>query len=226
MVILQKYIPAWNMADVSPFCVKVETYLRMVEVPFETRTSDVCEAPKGKLPYIDDNGAIVSDSSDIIRYFEAKLPNALDRDLTPHERALSTAFRGLLDEEAHFYGMVLRWKMDGGWQIYRPAMRKYVSTIGVPLLLTPILAAFVRRKIANSCVAQGSGRHTREEVEARLLEVAQASVIQLGEGPYFLGPQPHVIDAIVFSYLSAALDAPFPFWSAAPEASSLGPGAV
>ena len=34
-------------------------------------------------------------------------------------------------------------------------------------------------------------------------------VIASGLSPYFLGPDPHVIDATVFAFFSAALDAPF-----------------
>ena len=209
-VVLHKYLPAWDMADLSPFCVKVETYLRMVGVAFEGRTSDVRKAPKGKLPWVEDGAARVCDSRDIIDHFEAKLPNALDRNLTEAERALCVAHRALLEEEAYFYALVLRWKTGGGWSIYRPIMHSYLTKIGIPSPLCGMVAAVVRRQVVGSARGQGAGRHSVEEIEGRLLNAMQATVTQLGEGPYFLGAEPHVIDASVYAFLSAALDAPFP----------------
>ena len=53
MVKLYKFNGAWGMPDISPFCIKVETYLRLVGVPFECVVSDARKGPKQKLPYID-----------------------------------------------------------------------------------------------------------------------------------------------------------------------------
>ena len=65
---LHKFGGAWGIADPSPFCVKVECCLREAGiayevVPFEGRRS-FAKAPKGKLPFIEDeDGAIVGDST-------------------------------------------------------------------------------------------------------------------------------------------------------------------
>ena len=212
MITLYRYIPAWDMVDLSPFCIKVESYLRMAGVPFESRVGDVRKAPKGKLPYIEDDGVIISDSRDIIDHVERRIPNALDRDLSPEQLALTTAFRALIEEEVYFYAMVLRWTMDDGWKIYQPILRRYLVAIGVPALFTPIAAAMARRQVTKAAVAQGSGRHSREELEVRMLHAMQAVATQMQAfaGPYFFGQEPHVIDATAYAFLSAALDSPFP----------------
>ena len=50
---------------------KLETYLRMAALPFELVDSgDVIKAPEGKLPYIDDGGTIVADTSFVIDYLK------------------------------------------------------------------------------------------------------------------------------------------------------------
>lgn len=56
---------------------------------------------------------------------------------------------------------------------------------------------------------QGTGRHTKDQVETRLCGALDAISEQLGEGPYFLGDQPRTIDATVHAFLWALLDAPF-----------------
>ena len=54
---------AFGISNPSPFCMKVETYLRMIGEPFEIKSADPRKAPKGKLPFIKDGGIVVSDLS-------------------------------------------------------------------------------------------------------------------------------------------------------------------
>jgi len=110
MVTLSKYVPAWGLSDISPFCIKVETYLRMAKVPFRVVVADGRKAPKKKLPFVEDGGKVMCDSRDIIDHFEAKLENPLDGELSPRERAMATAFRGLIEEEMYFLTLVQRWQ--------------------------------------------------------------------------------------------------------------------
>ena len=57
MVTLFRFGPAWDtFGCVSQFVLKVETYLRMADIEFETKSLGLAfaeTAPKGKLPYID-----------------------------------------------------------------------------------------------------------------------------------------------------------------------------
>src|SRR5215208_1305607 len=98
MVTLSKYVPAWGLSDISPFCIKVETYLRMAKVPFRVVVADGRKAPKKKLPFIEDGGKVVCDSREIVDHFEAKLEKPLDAELSPRDSAIATAFRGLIEE--------------------------------------------------------------------------------------------------------------------------------
>jgi hypothetical protein len=57
MIKLHQFAPAFGLPNASPFCMKVETYLRMAGLPYErVNSGDVLRAPKGKLPVIDDDG--------------------------------------------------------------------------------------------------------------------------------------------------------------------------
>lgn len=209
MVTLYKFKGAWGMPDISPFCIKVETYLRLVGVPFECVVSDARKGPKQKLPYIDDGGTLVDDSRDIIDHFEAKIATPLDRDISAQDRALSVAYRALLESEAYFYGVHLRWQLDSGWKAYQPVLRDYGTAIGVPRFLSPLVLGSVRRKVIQALWGQGAGRFTQSQVEARLCANLDAVSTQLGQGPYFLGEQPRTIDATVHAFLWALVDAPF-----------------
>jgi glutathione S-transferase len=210
MVTLYKYGPAWGQPDMSPFCVKVELYLRMIGVPYRGVVMDVRKGPKGKLPFLDDHGTVVCDSRDIVAHFEQKISRPLDADLTPEQRAISVAFRALVEEEAYFYGFYLRYQDDQGWQVYLPLLKQYGAAVGVPRWIAgPVFRSIRKRAIATS-LGQGTGRHTREQVDERLCQVVEAVSIQLGAGPYLLGTRPHVIDATCFAFVSSLLNTPIP----------------
>jgi hypothetical protein len=89
MITLYKFIPAWGLPDISPFCSKTETYLRMAGWQYQTQVGNSRKAPKQKLPYIDHDGHQVCDSNEIITYLEAhpKRPSAqaLDAGMSPKD---------------------------------------------------------------------------------------------------------------------------------------------
>lgn len=62
--------PAFGLPNASPFCMKLETYLRMAEIPYQIKAASFAQAPNGKIPYIEHNGRLIGDSSLIIDYLK------------------------------------------------------------------------------------------------------------------------------------------------------------
>lgn len=57
MIQLYQFAPAFDLPNASPFCMRLETYLRMAALPFEIprfKLQQFQGAPKGKMPYIVD----------------------------------------------------------------------------------------------------------------------------------------------------------------------------
>ena len=55
--------------NLSPFCCKLETWLRIARIPYEVvDTPDPRKGPKGKLPFIEDAGLRIADTSVIVDY--------------------------------------------------------------------------------------------------------------------------------------------------------------
>ena len=79
MITLYHFADDWGF-DPSPFCLKLETHLKLARVSFEKRTSLVAfmRAPKKKLPYIVDDGQVVDDSEGIIEYLNRNYGVSLD----------------------------------------------------------------------------------------------------------------------------------------------------
>src|SRR5262245_64264757 len=76
--------------NLSPFCCKLETWLRLAQIPYEAvDTPDPRKAPKGKLPFIEDAGVRIADSSLIVDYLAKTRRADLDMHRGPSQRALA-----------------------------------------------------------------------------------------------------------------------------------------
>ena len=103
MLKLVQFNSAFGARNVSPFCLKLETYLRMAGIAHEIVWSgSTRSAPKGKLPYIEDNDLILGDSELIIDYLIDKYGNPLDASLSAEQKAQSLAWRRLFEDSLIF----------------------------------------------------------------------------------------------------------------------------
>ena len=64
MITLYIFGPNMGLPDASPFCIKAEVLLKMSGLPYRLDLKGFGKAPKGKLPYIDDEGTIIADYDD------------------------------------------------------------------------------------------------------------------------------------------------------------------
>jgi glutathione S-transferase len=212
MITLYKFIPAWGLPDISPFCSKAETYLRMAGWPYQTQVGNSRKAPKQKLPYIDHDGHKVCDSSEIITYLEAhpKRPSvqALDAGLSPKDLAASRALQSMLEEHVYFVNMWRRWVEPSGWQHYLPVIAQLVGKLGVPAFMGKAVSGMLRKQIIKVLNAQGTGRHSPQEIHAMGVALFTALSDWLGDQPYMLGNQARTIDASAYALLTGVLDTP------------------
>jgi len=128
MIRLYGICPVSGLPDVSTFVIKVDCYLRMVEMPYtlvsllgdnSTKSSasvspgEPPRPPKGKLPYIDDGGRVIADSSFIIDYLKATYGDKLgENKLNSEERAIALIVRRIVEEHLVLGDRVCR--LDGG----------------------------------------------------------------------------------------------------------------
>jgi len=204
MIKLHQFAPAFGLPNASPFCMKLETYLRMASLPFElVNSGDVLKAPKRKLPYIDDDGTLVADTSFIIEHLKARYGDALDAALSPQQRAVATAFQRLFEENLYWAVVQTRWAEDAGWQKTRQA---FFGTLPAPLRW--FLPTLARRGLLAEMRGQGMGRHSAAEIQAIGCRDVTAVADFLADKPYMLGEQPSSLDATAHAFLANLLWAP------------------
>ncbi len=202
-LILHQFPQAWGMQP-SPFCLKVETYLRMAGLTYTTVDQrDPRKAPKGKLPYLTVGGRTVADSEMIVDYLKSTYGDTLDGRLTAEEQAVALAFRRLIEEHLYFAFVYFRWMDTNGWAVVKPA---YFGAMPAPLRwFVPQLAKAGVRK---TLLAQGIGRHGADGVAAKGGADLAALSTLLADKPYLQGAEPSSLDASAYGVLANILHAP------------------
>jgi glutathione S-transferase len=208
LITLYKFLPAWGLPDLSPFCIKVETYLRMTGQPYQTRLGKMNQAPKGKIPYVENEGRLLGDSTAIFDDLEARAITPLDQGLGLRERAAARAFQSMLEEHFYFIQIWRRWVDPAGWALVQPEIARFLVASGVPSVMTGLVSNAIRRKTIKGSHSQGTARHTPQEIDALGIKLLAAVADWLGDQPCMLGTTPRTIDATVFAFLTTLLGAP------------------
>ena len=200
MITLYTFGPAGGLPDPSPFVMKADTLLRMAGLNYRADTSGFAKAPKGKLPYIDDNGVKVADSTFIRRHLETKYGMDFDRGLSAEQKAIAWAFEKMAEDNLYWAIIDARWMQDDNFD---KGPRTYFQAVPAPI--RPLIMAVVRRQVRRSLHGQGIGRHTRDEIVELANRSVDAIATYLGDKPFFMGGEPKGVDATMFAFVASAL---------------------
>jgi glutathione S-transferase len=200
MIVLQAFGPAFGLPDPSPFVTKAEVLLKMAGLPYAVETGGFRKAPKGKLPYIVDDGETICDSTFIRWHIEKKYGVDFDRGLDAEQRAVAWAFEKMLDEHLYFAVLHARWVDDAN---FNKGPRQLLRMIPAPV--RPFLVSIVRRQIRRAIHGQGMGRHTPEEIAMLGARSIDATAAFLGSKPFMMGPEPTALDATAFAFMAGTL---------------------
>ena len=200
MITLQSFGPAFGLPDPSPFVTKTEMLLKMASLPYTLDTTGFNKAPKGKLPYIVDNGDIIADSTFIRWHIEKKYNIDFDRGLSAEQRAISWAFEKMLEEHLYWAGVHARWMDDANFE---KGPRNFFNNIPAPM--RPFLIPMIRWKVRRALHGQGFGRHSPEEIAVLGTRSINAIADFLAAKPYMMGADPTGLDATAFAFIAGTL---------------------
>jgi glutathione S-transferase len=200
MITLYTFGPLFGLPDPSPFVVKAEILLKMADLEYRTDTSGFRRAPKGKLPFIDDDGKQIADSTFIRWHLEEKYRFDFDRGLTSGERGTAWAVDKMLEDHVYWAMIDSRWMNDENFN-NGPA----VFFNSIPLPMRGLVRKMVRGKVRRSLQGHGFGLHTTVEIERLTARAMQAVAEILGDKPYLMGSQPCGADATAYAFVSGLL---------------------
>ncbi|MFS8066504.1 MAG: glutathione S-transferase family protein [Byssovorax sp.] len=203
MITLFTFGPTFGLPDASPFVTKAEVLLKLSGVPFESRDGGakrLGKSPKGKLPYINDGGTLIGDSTFIRLHLETKYGIDFDKGFSPAERGTAWAFEKLCEDNLYWALVHSRWVDDANFD---KGPRRFFDQAPAPI--RPIIRAVVRRQVRKNLHAQGTGRHTKPQIEEVAIRGIDSIAAFLGDKPYLLGDAPCGADASVFAFVTGLL---------------------
>ena len=205
----------------SPFCMKAEILLKMAGLDFETEIiADPGKAPKGKLPYIVDDGVEVADSSLIRKHLKSKYGADFDPGLSAEQKAVSHAMARMAEERLYWVGLYSRWIDEHNWPIIKDFW--FGSMPPVIRSLIPIIA---QSQVKKNLKAHGISRHSETDIYAFGAEDLAALSTQLGDKPYMFGDTPTSLDATAYPMIANDLieELPGPVLDAAKSHANFAP---
>ena len=181
---------------------KAMLLLKLAGQPFaiEELGSSPKVGPRGKRPFIVDDGVIVSDSTFIRFHLEKKYGVDFDAHLSPQQKGVTWAVEKMCEEHLYFASVYFRWMNDGNFKVAAATFFK-----SAPALIRPFIRAFVRNNMRKTLHAQGLGRHTESEIAELASRDIDALAIILGDADWFGGFLPCAADASVGAFVLTAL---------------------
>lgn len=200
MITLYAFGPRFDAPDLSPPCMKAQTLLRMAGLTYRLDKNGFGKAPKGKLPFLDDDGTLVADSTFIRWHIEEKYGIDFDAGLDEVQRADAWVYEKLCEDHLYFALLHCRWINDAN---FAAGPAKFFGFVPAPV--RPLVRGMIRRGIRKSLHGQGTGRHTPAEIERLAIRGIDAIAAKLGNKPWLMGDAPCAADASVHATLTGIL---------------------
>lgn len=201
MITLYDFGSVFGMPDASPFVTKVEVLLKMAGLAYQKDcTGNPGRGPKGKIPFIEDDGKLIADSTFIRFHLEQKYQADFDFNLSDEQKSINWLIEKHCDEGFYFIMSRDRWVHE---ENFNRGPRHIFDK--VPALIRPLIINQVRGKIRKTLWAQGYGRHSEQELLILFRKGMTAIAVLLGDKPYLGGVQPCGADATLFGFLNGFL---------------------
>ncbi len=196
-----------TLGDVSPFVYRLETWLRMAEIPYESRILSVAgalkTAPRRMIPFIDLDGERLGDSSLIINWLIDLHDDPLnDSRLSVEQRNLGELIKTLCEHELFYIMTYGRWN-DGDWVTFAHRVAH-----PVPGFLVSIMKGRIKKKAESMLYNFRLGRFDQEHIRKIFKEKLTQIDSFLDQKPFLFGDEPSTYDAGLYAILASIVHFP------------------
>jgi glutathione S-transferase len=200
MITLFTFGPNFGLPDASPFALKSEVQLKMAGLGYQLAFGGLPSAPKGKLPYLDDDGTVVADSVFIRDYVEKTYCVDLDAGLNAEQKAIAWTVERMVENHLYWALVYLRWAVKDNFD---KGPTHFFDAIPEPMASE--VREQARQRTIASLQAHGLGGHSADEVADQAQRSLRALSAILGDKPYLMGDAPSGSDASVFGAVAGLL---------------------
>lgn len=185
--------PPWNfIPSPLPACIKVETYCRMMKIPYENVYKTGTDQ---KLPYLEYQGE--TKKHNLLSFLNSKFEVDADANLSDKDKACSRAFQCMVEENTFWSLMYYRW-VDNFAET-----KKYFK--GLDVVRKNVRPKLDQGKCVKCLEAHEIGKHNKEEIYAIGEKDLRALSSFLDDKEFFMGSDPSTIDCTMFGLLSCLL---------------------
>jgi glutathione S-transferase len=199
---LYQFPRMFDIPNLSPFCCKLETWLRITQIPYTVVETNPRKGPKGKLPFIEDAGALIGDSSLIVDHLKRTRGVDPDARLADSQRPIALLVQRALEEHYAFIILYTHFIRPDGWRHTRATFDF------APAYIRPLVSRLVRGNMRKLLWTQGVSRHSDEDIIEAALQDWSAVLALMSSGPYFFGDEPSGLDAVLFGALATTVLTP------------------
>lgn len=185
--------PPWNyIPSPLPACLKVETYCRLMKIPYQNVYKSGTDQ---KLPYLEYQGQ--TKKHNLINYLNSKFEVDADANLSEKDKACSRAFQSMAEENTFWSLMYYRW-VDNFAET-----KKYFK--GLDVVRKNVRPKLDQGKCVKCLEAHEIGKHNKDEIYAIGEQDLRAMSAFLDDKEFFMGSEPTTIDCTMFGLLSCLL---------------------
>lgn len=196
MIILYSYPGLFGLPDNNPFGLKVDTFLRLAKIDYQhEHIINTENAPRGQLPYLNDDNVIISDSNLILQHLSQKYVN-LDEDLTEEQNNIHFLMTRMLDNHLYWIMSYSRWQDDQFWPLFKAEFLNQLPDLSESTLER------VRAYNIEKYNYQGIGRYSAPAIYEAGIEDLKSILFILGEKEYIFGNKVHSLDACCYGFLA------------------------
>lgn len=192
--------PGFGLPETSPYVMKTMVQFAMAGIPYRFAQGAREDSPKGQLPFIEDAGERIADSTFIRGHIEARYGVDLDAGLTAAERAQAWAYERMIENQLGWASAWFRF-MDPANFDKGPAHWFDQA----PEAMREDLRAGLKAAVEVNLKAVGIGRHAPDEIVLLGTRSLWALSMQLGDKPFLMGERPTSVDAVAFGILATVL---------------------
>lgn len=195
------------LPSVSPYCLKVETWLRLNGIKYENVDHKLkYRSKKGRLPFVELNGEEIADSTIILEELRQKFEKDLDATLTNEQKCVSHALIRMI--ENHLVWVITYWRtknLDLVLKGYNLNLQQILGSRIPNGILNFFFKITLGRKGARKVKAHGIGEFNFDQVVNFGNEDLKALSDVLADKPFFFGDEPTMLDVVAFANLAQIL---------------------
>ena len=191
---------AYGVPDASPFCIKVEAYLRMLGLEYTLVRGNPTKSPRGQLPVLLHGSAVVAGSTEIVDYLRGFGGSHLDDWLSSEDQVHAYHLLRSVEEYLYFILLYQRWVLPGNFKLIAKNFFGKMNPVAAFFL-----SRFVRHGSKKRALAQGVGRYSPAEIDKLAYEGMDMMSRQLADKDFFFGDRPCWVDCSMYGFVANLL---------------------